>query len=428
MRTEVVAIGSELLLGQITDTNSSWIGEQLALRGIDSHFQTKVGDNLDRIVATLELALGRSDAVICCGGLGPTHDDLTREAIAAVMGVELETDEAMEERIVEMFAGRGRRMPMNNLRQAQRPVGASFVPEQPGTAPGLICPLERAAPDGRSEPKVIYAVPGVPWEMKEMMLGTILTDLQRRAGSDAVIQSRTLRTWGESESGLAELLADRLAELDRTGVATLAFLASGVEGLKVRITVKGADAASVASVLDHEEAAVRSVLGPLVFGVDDDTMESVVLEMLRERNLTLAVAESLTGGMIGSRLTSVPGASDVFRGGLVSYATDTKQELLGVAEGPVVTEEAAVAMARGARRLFRSDVGIAATGVAGPDPQEGRPPGTVCLAVALGDDPATSRSMEVRLPGRRSQVREFSVITLLGLLRRQLVEQGSEEG
>jgi nicotinamide-nucleotide amidase len=428
MRTEVVAIGSELLLGQITDTNSSWIGEQLALRGIDSHFQTKVGDNLDRIVATLELALGRSDAVICCGGLGPTHDDLTREAIAAVMGVELETDEAMEERIVEMFAGRGRRMPMNNLRQAQRPVGASFVPEQPGTAPGLICPLERAAPDGRSEPKVIYAVPGVPWEMKEMMLGTILTDLQRRAGSDAVIQSRTLRTWGESESGLAELLADRLAELDRTGVATLAFLASGVEGLKVRITVKGADAASVASVLDHEEAAVRSVLGPLVFGVDDDTMESVVLEMLRERNLTLAVAESLTGGMIGSRLTSVPGASDVFRGGLVSYATDTKQELLGVTEGPVVTEGAAVAMARGARRLFRSDVGIAATGVAGPDPQEGRPPGTVCLAVEFGDDPATSRSMEVRLPGRRSQVREFSVITLLGLLRRQLVEQGSEEG
>jgi nicotinamide-nucleotide amidase len=264
--------------------------------------------------------------------------------------------------------------------------------------------------------------------MKEMMLGTILADLQRRAGSDAVIQSRTLRTWGESESGLAELLADRLAELDRTGVATLAFLASGIEGLKVRITAKGADAASVASVLDDEEAAVRSSLGPLVFGVDDDTMESVVLQMLRERCLTLAVAESLTGGMIGSRLTSVPGASDVFRGGVVSYATDTKQELLGVAEGPVVTEEAAVAMARGARRLFHADVGIAATGVAGPDAQEGRPPGTVCLAVAVGDDPARWRSMEVRLPGRRSQVREFSVITLLGALRRQLVEQGSEEG
>lgn len=423
MRTEVVAVGTELLLGQIVDTNSSWMGEQLALAGIDSYFQTKVGDNLDRIVVTLRLALERSDAVICCGGLGPTQDDLTREAIAAVMGVALEPDEEMEERIVEMFAGRGRRMPMSNLRQAMRPVGASFIPQQPGTAPGLICPLDWPDGAGGTVPKVIYAVPGVPWEMQEMVTGTVIPDLQQRAGMSAVIGSRTLRTWGESESGLAELLGDRILELDRTGTATIAFLASGMEGLKVRITAKGPDAEAVAAALDAEELEVRKVLGPLVFGIDADTMESVVLQMLREQGMTLAVAESLTGGMVGSRLASVPGASDVFLGAVVSYASEVKFDLLEVPEGPVVTEAAALAMARGVRRRLHSDVGIAATGVAGPDSQDGRPPGTVCLAVVVGDPDLDGRaaSTELRLPGRRNQVRELSVISLLALLRRELL-------
>ncbi|MDQ2677325.1 MAG: CinA family nicotinamide mononucleotide deamidase-related protein, partial [Actinomycetota bacterium] len=333
MRTEVVAVGTELLLGQITDTNSSWIGEQLALAGLDTFFQTKVGDNIDRIVSTIELALTRSDAVICCGGLGPTQDDLTRDAIAKVMGVPLEADEAMEERIISMFSGRSRRMPMNNLRQAQKPVGASFIEQMPGTAPGLVCPLEWTLPDGSTIEKVIYAVPGVPWEMKEMVLGTVLPDIQQRAGITAVIGSRTLRTWGESESGLAELLAGRIDELDELGNPTIAFLASGMEGLKVRITAKGATAQELAAVLDAEDAVVRAILGPVVFGIDDDTMESVVLDMLRGRGLTLAVAESLTGGMIGSRLVDHPGASDVFRGSIVSYASEVKFDLLGVPRG-----------------------------------------------------------------------------------------------
>ena len=426
MRTEVVAIGTELLLGQIVDTNSSWIGEQLALSGIDSYFQTKVGDNLERIVATLRLALDRSDAVICCGGLGPTQDDLTREALAEVMGVGLEADEEMEERIVEMFAGRGRRMPMNNLRQAMRPVGSSFIAQMPGTAPGLVCPVRWPGDDGTEVDKVIYAVPGVPWEMREMLAGTVLPDLQRRAGLGAVIGSRTLRTWGESESGLAELLADRIEERDRIGGVTLAFLASGIEGIKVRLTAKGATRDEVDAALDAEEAVLREVLGPLVFGVDDDTMESVVVDLLRERGLTLAVAESFTGGWVASRLVSVPGASDVLRGAVVSYASDVKHDLLGVPEGPVVTEDAALAMARGVRERLGADVGLATTGVAGPDPQEGRPPGTVCLAVVIGDDVA--HSTELRLPGRRNQIREFSVITLLGLLRRRLLDQPAEAG
>ncbi|MYB04460.1 MAG: competence/damage-inducible protein A, partial [Acidimicrobiaceae bacterium] len=213
MKCEVVAVGTELLLGQIVDTNSSWVGEQLALAGIDSHLQTKVGDNLDRMIAAFEQALDRSDAVIVCGGLGPTPDDITREAIAAVMGVGLRRDEAVVERIRAMFYRRDRQMPANNLQQADVPVGARVMDVQPGTAPGLICPVRRgrgsgdpantAAPDAG---KVIYAVPGVPWEMQKMVSECVLPDLQARAGERHVIRSRILRTWGHSESDLAALL------------------------------------------------------------------------------------------------------------------------------------------------------------------------------------------------------------------------------
>ncbi len=246
-------MGTELLLGQIVDTNSAWIGEQLALAGIDSHFQTKVGDNLDRIMSVLRSALDRSDAVIVCGGLGPTQDDITRDALAAVMGVELRRDPALVEVIAEVFASRGRRMPDNNLAQADVPEGATVIEQRRGTAPGLICPVAAG--------KVVYAVPGVPYEMTEMMERAVLPDLRHRAGASSVILSRTLRTWGESESGLAERLADRIAQLDERGNPTLAFLASGMEGIKVRLTAKGPDEASCREVLGHEELVVRELLG-----------------------------------------------------------------------------------------------------------------------------------------------------------------------
>ena len=218
MRCEIIAVGTELLLGQINDTNSTWLGEQLALCGIDCHFQTKVGDNHQRIEQTLRLALSRSDAVIMCGGLGPTQDDITRDTIASVMGVALERDDAIVAKIEAMFIARGRDMPANNLRQADVPAGAHPIAQMPGTAPGLICPLGE---------QVIYAVPGVPTEMREMVLGSILPDLQQRLDLNAVIKSRILRTWGQSESGLAEMLATRIDELDRQGNPTIAFLASG---------------------------------------------------------------------------------------------------------------------------------------------------------------------------------------------------------
>ena len=233
MRCDVVAVGTELLLGQIVDTNSAWLGEHLAANGIDSLLQVKVGDNLGRVESVLRSASADADAVIMCGGLGPTHDDLTREAIAAVMGVELRHDDAIAEVITTMFASRNRYMAANNLRQAQVPVGATVIPQTRGTAPGLICPVVVNGVD-----KVVYAVPGVPHEMKEMVERAVLPDLRRRSGDTGVIVSRTLRTWGESESGLNERLDPLIARLDKAGNPTLAFLASGWEGLKVRLTAK----------------------------------------------------------------------------------------------------------------------------------------------------------------------------------------------
>lgn len=419
MNVGVLAVGTELLLGQIIDSNSAWLGGEMAASGIDSRVQVKVGDNIDRIIGQLERLLSPDgddvDAVIMCGGLGPTHDDLTREAIAAVTGRELELDDDVAAVIRAMFESRGRHMPDNNLRQALVPVGATVISQTRGTAPGLICPVERG---GRE--KVVYAVPGVPHEMKDMFARALLPDLLRRSGEAAVISSRVLRTWGESESGLDEQLRPIIAELDEragSGVPTLAFLASGWEGLKVRLTAKADSAAACTAQLDEWDARVRSELGDLVFGVDDDTMESVVLEACRERGLTLAVAESVTGGLVAGRITSVPGSSDVFRGGLVSYATEVKQSLLGVADGPVVSESAAREMAQGVRDLLGADVAVSLTGVAGPDLQDGQPAGTLFVGL-IG--PGFDEVHHVRLPGLREQMRQFSVITSLGLLRTAL--------
>jgi nicotinamide-nucleotide amidase len=415
MRCDVLAVGTELLLGQIVDTNSAWLGEQLAASGIDSLLQVKVGDNVARIEAQLRQMLEHADALIVCGGLGPTHDDLTREAIAAVMGVGLRHDDAVADVIRRMFERRGRRMAENNLRQAQVPDGATIIPQTRGTAPGLTCPLTVGGAE-----KVLFAVPGVPHEMQEMFERAILPELLRRSGDPSVIVSRVLRTWGESESGLNERLDAVIAELDEPGGPTLAFLASGWEGLKVRLTAKAANRHAAAGQLDELERRVRSEIGELVFGLDDETMESVVLDEMRRRGLTLGLAESVTGGLLSARLTGIAGASDVLRGSIVSYASEVKYELLGVGDGPVVNEHAALEMAQGARRVLGSDIGLALTGVAGPTEQEAMPVGTLCIGIV---DAEGSTSTTLRLPGEREQMRQFSVISSLDLLRRRIVAQ-----
>ncbi|WP_419864196.1 molybdopterin-binding protein [Candidatus Poriferisodalis sp.] len=495
MKTEIVAVGTELLLGQIVDTNSSWMGEQLALAGIDSHYQTKVGDNWDRIEDAFRLALDRSDAVIVCGGLGPTQDDITREVLASVMGVELVLDERIAERIRSMFASRSRPMPENNLRQAMVPVGASPIPQQPGTAPGLVAPIRWVQGVGAIalgvEPpagaevldRVVYVVPGVPYEMREMMNGTVLVDLQRRAGVTATIESRVLRTWGQSESGLAEMLAGRIDELDEAGNPTLAFLASGIEGIKVRITAKGADSAEAWQLIDAEQAVLEPLLGDLVFAYDDDNMETAVLAELGRLGLTLGVAETITGGRMANRLSSAeaamragrpPGGAKLgdpglasssddaapddaapggtasegggprtFAGGIVArsehlagyllHAGSSEVSPLGDDLVPALASAAgAEALARAARLRTGASVGLAVTAIedrAAATPEH--PFGTAFLAVSISAQPARGhipaiahrdKADEIRLPGDRERLADYSAISALNLLR--LILQG----
>jgi nicotinamide-nucleotide amidase len=410
MDCEVLAIGTELLLGQVVDTNSAWIGERLAEAGIACYYQAKVGDNQPRIVAAARAALARSEALICCGGLGPTQDDVTREALAELMGVELVRDPAIEARLRERFAGRD--VPESNYKQADVPRGASPILSSLGTAPGLVCPVGH---------RVVYAVPGVPAEMRDMVANAVVPDLVTRSGGQATIRSRILRVFGLPESKVAEVVAPRLAALEGSPT-TIAFLANVAEGVRVRVTTRayGPSAETEAEqVLDAEEAELRALLGDAVGGTGDESLEVVLARLLTRSGLRLAVAESLTGGIVGARLTSVPGASSWFAGGLVSYSDDVKRELLGVGPGPVVSEGVAREMAAGARELLRSDIGLALTGVAGPTTQDGQPVGTVFVAIAgLGRDKVKRLGLG---PGDRQLLRERAATYALDFLRRELL-------
>lgn len=407
MRCDVLAVGTELLLGQIVDSNSATIGETLALAGIDSYEHRHVGDNQARVVRALRALLESADAVIVCGGLGPTPDDLTRDAIAELLGVGLDRRPELVAHIEAIFAARERAMPANNLRQADIPVGADAIPNPFGTAPGI-----RAVWND----KVIYAVPGVPAELAIMLREEVMPDLTARAGTQVVIRSRNLKTWGMSESGLAEAIA---ARVEAQTNPTIAFLARGIEGIWVRLTARAESDAAAVALLDAEEVALRHILGDDVFfGVDEQTMESVLLDRLGSRGYTLAIAESLTAGLAAGRFANTPGASRVFLGGVVAYDAKVKHELLRVSTDKIVSETCAAEMAEGVRQLLGADVGLGVTGVAGPDEQDGEPVGTVCLAVVRRGEPPHTRS--VRLPGHRETVRQLAVISLLDLARRQL--------
>ena len=395
MRCEVVAIGTELLLGIIVDSNSAWIGEQLALAGVDLYFQVKVGDNFGRIEACIRQALERSDAVICCGGLGPTQDDITRDVIAKVMGVEMRRDQAIADKIKRMFEIRGRIMSANNLRQADIPVGAEPIGQMPGTAPGLVCPIGG---------KVIYAVPGVPREMKEMFTGTILPDLRRRAGQSAVIRSRVLRSWGLSKSGIDEMLTDRMAELDKRGNPTIAFQASGIEGIKVRLVAKCDDEATAKRLLDEEELFIRGILGDAIFGIDEESMELVVLNCSQTR-LNRRGYGGAHGWPVASRMSALDPSMATFLGATVRPDDVSPESLL------LPPEQRASATAAQARAQHRSSVGLSAVG---PRPDD-QPPGTVYCAVVTANAQHVDR---VVLPANR--LREYVVINLLNFVRRTL--------
>ena len=312
VRAEIVGVGTELLLGQIANTNARWMSERLAEIGVDVLYHQVVGDNLSRIVEVIELAASRADVVLVTGGLGPTQDDITRDAIAEVMGAPMVRHPEIEATLRERFAGFGRgEMPRNNLRQADVPDGARYIAPQRGTAPGLIAELAVGAR--------LYAVPGVPAEMVEMMEGTILPELVRLAGR-GVVRSKVLRCTGIGESRVAELVADLFEGSSNPSVA---YLASAGE-VKVRLTAKAETDEGAAALIEPMAAEVRRRLGDVIFTEDDETLEAAVGRLLQAAGATLACAESLTGGSVGARLSSVPGASAYFLGSAVVYSAEAK--------------------------------------------------------------------------------------------------------
>ncbi|HEX7100520.1 MAG TPA: competence/damage-inducible protein A [Acidimicrobiia bacterium] len=400
MIVEVVAVGTELLLGQIVNGNAAFIGAALAEHGFDAHHQQVVGDNLGRVADAIRTALSRADAVIITGGLGPTRDDLTREAICAATGRKMLHSESYERALEERFARLGREIPVSNFRQADYPEGSEMLANPKGTAPGIA--LEHGG-------KWIFAVPGVPEEMEYLLVQEVLPRLRHAAGLEEVLISRVLRTWGRPESWVGE----RLDDLFESTNPSIAFLASGGE-IKVRITAKAETEADALAAIAPVEEEVRKRLGSAVFGVDSETIETVLFALLEGRSWTIGSAESMTAGLVAARLTALPGSSRFFRGGIVAYTEDLKQELLDVdVSHGVVTESVAVQMAEGARSRLKVDVAIAVTGSAGPEPME-QPPGTVVIGVATPED-AAARTLT--FAGDRERVRTYSTTAALQLAR-----------
>lgn len=405
MIVEVIAVGTELLLGQIVNSNGSTIGTALADRGLDAHYQQVVGDNLPRVAGAIELAAGRADAVIITGGIGPTRDDLTREAVCAATGLPMVFSEEYADRLQGWWERRGRRMPESNLRQAFHPEGAELLMNPKGTAPGLMVDHEGT---------LIFCIPGVPAEMEHLLHKEVIPRIAAASGDESVLTSRLLRTWGRSESDVAEILDDLYTGSTNPSVA---FLASQGE-IKIRITAKAGSLETTRELIEPVESEVRRRLGDSVFGADDETMEVVLIDLLKGLGLTIGTAESMTGGLVAAALTSVPGASKVVRGGLVAYDAELKRELLGVDDiSTVVDTETAEQMARGGRDLLGADVMVAVTGSAGPDPLEQRA-GTVVIGVSTPD---RTSARELHLPGDRERVRAYSVTSALQLTRLALL-------
>jgi len=403
MIVEVISVGTELLLGQIANTNAAEIGAALAEAGLDSFRQSAVGDNQDRIAALVREALARGDCLIITGGLGPTQDDLTREAVSAALGVRLIPDADFEDHLRQWWEKRGREMPASNLRQAERLEGSTFIPNRRGTAPGL---------DLTHDGKRIFLVPGVPEEMRPMLAEWIIPRLSAETGSQT-ITSRVLRSWGLPESEVAERLSDLYA---RSQPPTMAFLASGGE-IKVRLTARAASTAAALELIAPVEAEVRQRLGAAIFGVDAETIEGVILGLATRRGWKLGTAESATGGSVAARLVSVPGASAALVGSIVAYSADIKHNVLGVSRQVLgkgeVSQETALAMATGAARLLGADVVVAVTGWAGPEPR-GQAVGTMVFAVLTPED---TRARSLAFPGDRERVRAYATGAALHLLR-----------
>jgi nicotinamide-nucleotide amidase len=412
MRAEILSCGTELLLGQITDTNATYLAQSLSALGIDLYFVSQVGDNQGRIVDTLRRAWERSDLIIMTGGLGPTEDDLARESISALLGETMQVDPTLEAELRRMFATRRSDMPERNVKQATLIPSAKALPNPRGTAPGWW--VEK---DGR----IIVAMPGVPREMYRMWEQEAIPRLKPYTGG--LIFTRILRISGLGESSVEERL-DRFLHGNNPTLATYA----KSDAIDVRITAKADTSEEAERLVAEMEVQVRQVLGHYVFGTDKDTLQSVVGDLLLSRNQSLAVMESITGGLLSSTITDVPKSSQHFIGGVAAYSAKLKEQM-GVPhqimeQYGTISEEMARAMAHAIRERLGADYGLGVTGVAGPDQQEGKPAGTIHIAVEGPQGVVTAMGPGWR--GNREDNKRYAVLAALNLLRLHL--EGVKKG
>ena len=410
MKAEIISVGTELLLGQITDTNAPYLASELPLLGIDLYWITQVGDNRNRLVDALQRAYHRSDIIMTTGGLGPTEDDVTREAIAELLGEEMRVDPELEQWIRDMFQKIGYEMPERNIKQANLISSARAVPNLQGTAPGWW--VEHGG-------KVILAMPGPPGEMKQMWEKEIRPKLKQKLSGEVII-SRTVKTLGLTEAKVDEMVSPLLSSTN----PTLAVYAK-LDGIQLRLTAKDRERAKAEEMIAQAEEQLQNILGSAIWGYDEDTLEDLVGAMLREKGLSLATMESCTGGLLASTVTDVPGSSDYFKGGLVAYSAQMKTDF-GVdpallAGHGTVDPEVAAAMAKAARLRLEADIGIGITGVAGPAEVEGKPVGTVHIAI---DAEGKRSSLSVLYPPRRQEIKRRAVFSALFKLRQFLLDWG----
>ena len=404
---EILAVGTELLLGDVTNTDATEIARGLSELGINVYYHTVVGDNPARIKAAIELAKSRADVLVTTGGLGPTYDDITKETVAACFGKKLVRDEASAERLVSHFSGRGIQMTENNFAQAMLPEGCTVLINDWGTAPG--CAFEA---DG----KHVIMLPGPPNECEPMMRERAMPYLA--ALSDAVLISRNIHVVGLGESAMEAMLRETIEKMENPTVAPYAKTGECL----LRVTAKAPTRDEAYAMTEPVVADMCARLGDFVYGVDVPSLEAAVLDILREKGITLATAESCTGGLLGGRITSVAGSSDVYTGGVVSYANEVKTDLLGVpsaliSEHGAVSEQVARAMAEAVCARCKSDIGVGITGVAGPGASDQKPVGLVYIAIAGNSGTVVSELNMWRLGGRE-RIRSFAVTRALEMIRR----------
>jgi nicotinamide-nucleotide amidase len=418
IQVELITIGDELLLGFTIDTNAAHIARTLAANGVEIVRRTTVGDEAPKIAAAVREALDRTGAVITTGGLGPTSDDLTKPAIAEIFGRAMKLDEAIATSLEERWRARfpNSRFPATNRTQAEIPEGARILTNRHGTAPGIWLEDERG--------RWVAMMPGVPREMRGMLAEELLPAIKARAaGEQNVVLSGTLRTTGIAESAIAELLGPNFLGDPRTelGSLPLAYL-PGVAGVDLRVTVKGRPLAEAQKLVNEAIVKLRSRVGAYAYGVDDADLAAVVIEKCRTLGFTLGVAESCTGGMLGERITSIPGSSDVFLGGIVAYHNEVKRSLLGVRSEAIdragaVSEEVALQMATGVRERLGADVGVSVTGIAGPGGGTAeKPVGLVWIAVHAFE----VKARRFHVGGDRAEIRQRAAQAALEMVRRAL--------